>query len=231
MKNNYLSVVKKTAVFFLITFGMGISLAAAAGLYSINMQYKAENAVIPEYLKANEKTRGAIISIAEFTDMRQLDDKRIIGRVRERDDTGVPVMAKNLIPARAVANSFKEYMKKAGYNVASKIVQWDWKKETMPKGKGKLIISGSIDALEVTCWRGVFSHSYKANLKLTIVMVDVAKGKMIYSRKVEATSSKNALSFSEAELGAQLSTALGDAIKNVFENRAIAQKIKEVITQ
>lgn len=231
MKINYLHVPKKITVYVLITFGIFLSVAAAAGFYSTNMQYGAEKAVIPEYLKAGEKTRGAIISIAEFTDKRQLDDTKIIGQVRERDDTRVPVFTRGLIPGRAVANGIRHYLKKAGYNVADKIVQWDLKKETMPKGSGKVIISGTIDALEATCWRGVFSHSYKTNVKLTIILAAPSKGKMLYKRKVEGTSSKNDVSFSEGEMGAQLSTALGEAIENAFEDKEVAQEIKEAITR
>jgi hypothetical protein len=219
------------AAFVLITFGMGISASAATNQYSVNMQYGAEKAVIPEYLKADGKTRGAIITVAEFTDMRQVDDKKVIGQVKERDDTKVPVFPKDIIPTKAVANGIKEYLKKAGYKVADKTVQWDLKEETMPKGKGKVMIGGSIDELEVTCWRGVFSHSYKAKLKLTIVIADVEKGKIIFKSNVESSSSRDDVSFSEAQLGDQLSNVLGDAIGKVFEGKALAQKIKEVITK
>jgi hypothetical protein len=231
MKKNCLFVLKIIAVLVLIAFGLGISASAATSQYSINMQYGAERAVIPAYLKAEEKTRGAIITVAEFTDARQVDDKKIIGQVRERDDTRVPIFPKDVIPAKAVANGIKEYLKKAGYKVADKIAQWDLKEETMPKGKGKVIIGGSIEELEVTCWRGVFSHSYKTNLKLTIVFADLAKGKILYKRNVESSSSRDDVSFSEAVLGGQLSNALGDAIEKAFEDKAVAQKIKEAITQ
>ena len=171
MKNNCSFVLKRSAVLVLIAFGLGISDCATAGsLYSVNMRYDAAQAVIPAYLKADEKTRDAIISVAEFTDARQVDDKKIIGRVRERDDTRVPIFPKDVMPTKAVADGIKEYLKKAGYKVADKIVQWDLRKEeTMPKGNGKVIIGGNIEELEVTCWRGVFSNSYKASLKLTIV--------------------------------------------------------------
>jgi ABC-type metal ion transport system substrate-binding protein len=84
MKKNCLFVLKIIAVFVLLAFGLGISASAATNRYSINIRYGAEKAVIPEYLKAEEKTRGAIISVAEFTDTRQVDDKKIIGQVRER---------------------------------------------------------------------------------------------------------------------------------------------------
>ena len=231
MKKNYTFVMTGIAMFGLIIFGLGITARAATSQYSINMQYGAEKAVIPEYLKADEKMRGAVITVAEFTDARQLDDKKIVGHVRERDDTKVPVFLKDVIATKAVANGIKEYFKKAGYKVTDKIVQWDLKEETMPKWKSKVIIGGSIEELEVTCWRGVFSHTYKANLKLTIVIADLAKGKILYKSKVESSSSRDDVSFSEEELGGQLSAALGDAIKKIFEDKAVAQKIKEAITQ
>ena len=221
------------AVFAFIALGLGTSDCATAGgyFYNIDMRYDAVQAVIPEYLKAEGKARNAVISVAEFIDTRQMDDKREIGRVRERNDERSPVFPKNVIPTRAVANGIKAYLKKAGYKVADKIVQWDLKEETLPNGSGKIIIGGSIDELEVTCWRGVFSHSYKTNLKLTIVFADLTKNKIIYKSKVESAFSRDDVSFSEEQLGQQASTLLGDAIEKVFKEKDVAQKIKEVIVQ
>jgi hypothetical protein len=227
MKNKFSLI----AAVVLIIFGTGISVSAAGSFYNINMQYDAVNVVIPESLKADEKTRGAIITVAEFTDTRQVDDKKIIGQVRERDDTRVPVYLKDVIPANAVANGIKGYLQKADYKVADKIVQWNLKEETIPKGNGKVIIGGSIEEMEVTCWRGVFSHNYKVSVKLKIVFADLAKGKILYKGNVESSSSRDDVSFSEEELGGQLSAALGDAIQKVLEEKAVAQKIKEAIVQ
>jgi hypothetical protein len=219
------------AAVVLIIFGTCISASADTNFYNINIQYGAQKVVIPEYLKADGKTRDAIITVAEFIDARQVADKNIIGQVRERDDALVSIFPKDVMPTRAVANGIKEYLKKAGYKVDDKIVQWNLKEESMPKGKGKVIIGGSIESLEITCWRGVFSHNYKASVKLNVVFADLAKGKILYTSKVESASSRDDVSFSEEELGSQLSTALGDAIQKVFEDKAVVQKIKEAITQ
>jgi hypothetical protein len=231
MKNNSLFILKCMMVFVLITFGTILSASAADSNYNINVQYNAQQAIIPDYLKAEGKTRSAVVTITELNDMRKGDDKKIIGNVRERDDTRVPIFPQDSIPARAVASGIKDYLKKAGYKIADKLVQWDLNEKTIPKTKGKLIIGGSIEEMEVTCWRGVFSHNYKTNLKLTVIFVDAAKGKILYKRNVEGSSSRDDVSFSEAELGGQLNAALGDAIEKVFGDNAVAQKIKEVITQ
>jgi len=232
MKNDCLFVMKIIAVFVLMAFSLGMSGCATTNpiLYSVNLQYDEAQIIIPEYLKADQETRSALITVAEFTDTRQVDDKRIIGRVKERDNSKVPIFPKNVMPSKAVADGIKEYLKKANYKVADKIVQWDLTEETMPTKNGKVIIGGSIEELEINCWTGVFSNSYKANVKLNIIIADLAKGKIIYKGKVESSSSRDDVSFSEEEIGGQVSTALGDAIKNVFDDQVVAQKIKEAIT-
>jgi hypothetical protein len=230
MKNNHWLVLKKIVAFGLIVYGLSITgCVSTASLYSVNMRYDAVQAIIPVYLKADDKTPNTIISVAEFTDSRQIDDKKIIGRVTERDSTKALVFPKHVIATKAAAFGIKEYLKKAGYKVADKIVQWDLKEETIPKGSGKVIIGGNIEELEITCSRGVFINSYKASLKLTIVIADLAKGKILYKSKVESASSQEHISFSEARLGEQASIVLGDAIENFFEERVVAQKIKEAI--
>jgi len=232
MKNNYSFVLKRIALPVVITLGLGISGCATGGsLYSINMRYDAANAVIPADSKADEKTRDAVITIAEFTDTRQVEDKRLIGRVTERDGVKVLVFPKYVVPTKAVANGIKEYLKKAGYKAADKLVQWDLKEETMPKGMGHVLIGGNIEELEVSCERGVFANSYKISLKLTIVFADSAKVRILYKSKVESSLSRDDVSFSEEWFGDQASSVLGDAIEKVFQEKAVAQKIKEAITQ
>src|SRR5450759_3058990 len=105
MKNNHRLVLKKIVVLGLMVYGLGITgCALTASLYSVNMRYEAAQATIPVYLKADDKTSNTIISVAEFTDSRQIDDKKIIGRVTERDSTKVLVFPKHVIATKAVAN-------------------------------------------------------------------------------------------------------------------------------
>jgi len=159
-------------------------------------------------------------------------DKRIVGWVKELDGSKVSVFPKNDSPARAVALGIKEYLKKAGYKVADNIIQWDPRKEgNMPNEKGKVIIGGSVDELEVSCWTGVFSNDYKVNLMLTIVVADLAKGKILYKGNVAGENSRTGSSFSEGQLGVEASNVLSDVIEKIFEGKTVAQKIQEAITQ
>jgi hypothetical protein len=204
--------------------------ASSASLYSVNMYYDAEKATIPAYLKA-DKTANAIISIAEFTDKRQMDDQLVIGRVVEKDGMKNLVFPKNIKATKAISKGIKEYLRKAGYKVSDKIVQWDLKEETMPKEDFKILIGGTIDELEISCRRGFPSNTYTANIKLTIVFADMAKGKILYQSKVESNYTKEHVLFSEESLGEQAGIALGDAIEKLFEDKAVAQKLKEAIAQ
>jgi hypothetical protein len=205
--------------------------ALTTSLYSVNMRYDAAQATIPVYLKADDKTANTIISVAEFTDSRQIDDRLVVGRVEEKDGMKILVLPKYTKATKAISSGIKEYLKKAGYKVADKIVQWDLKEETIPRGVAKILIGGNIEELEISCRRGFLTNSYKANMKLTIYFADLVKGKIFYKSKVESSSSQEHVSFSEERLGEQASIVLGDAIEKVFEKRAVAQKIKEALSR
>ena len=214
----------------LISIFSFLGCAGPNSLYSVNMYYDADKAAIPAYLKA-DKASNAIISIAEFTDTRRMDDRLVIGRVVEKDGMKNLVFPKNIKVTKAIAKGIKEYLRKAGYKVSDKIVQWDLKEGTMPKDDFKILIGGNIDALEISCRRDFPTNTYATNMKLTIVFADMAKGKILYQSKVESSYTKEHVLFSEENLGEQAGIALGDAIEKIFEDKAVAQKIKEAIAQ
>jgi hypothetical protein len=198
--------------------------------YSVNMYYDADKVAIPVYLKA-DKASSAIISIAEFTDTRRMDDRLVIGHVVEKDGMKNLVLPKNVKATKAISKGIKEYLRKAGYKVSDKIVQWDLKEETMPKEDFKILIGGNIDELEISCRRDFPTNTYTTNMRLTIVFADIAKGKILYKSKVESNYSKENVLFSEENLGEQAGIALGDAIEKLFEDKVVAQKLKEALAQ
>jgi ABC-type transport system substrate-binding protein len=208
---------------------LSFSGCAGPGLYSVNMYYDADSATIPAYLKTNVKTSDAVISVAEFTDTRQIDDRLVIGRVIEKNDMDVLVMPKNIKTTKVIANGIKQYLRKAGYKVADKIEQWDLKEDTIPQRDGKVLIGGNIEELEIYCRRGFPSNSYKASIKLNVVIADVAKGKILYESKVEDSLLQEYFWFSEEHLGDQASIVLGNAIEKLFEDKVLAEKLKEAI--
>jgi hypothetical protein len=195
------------------------------------MYYDAEKAAIPAYLKADEKTSNAAVSVAEFTDTRKMDDKLVVGRVVEDDGTKVPVFPKNVTATKSISNGIKRYLRKAGYNVAYKTEQWDLREESIPLGDSKVLIGGNIEELEITCRKNFPSTSYKNNITLNIVFADMAKGKILYKTRVESSYVQEHVLFSENILGEQADIVLADAIEKLFEDKAVAQKLKEALAQ
>jgi hypothetical protein len=201
----------------------------ANSLYSVNLRYDAADAVIPSYLRADQKVQRETISVAEFTDTRKMEDRLVIGRVVERDGMKTLVLPQYTKPTQALAQGIKEYLRKAGYKVTAKLEKWDLKEENLPKINSRILVGGNIEEMEITCRRGFFTNSYKTTIKLNIILADLANNKIIYKRTVESVSSQEHVSFSEERLGDQASIALGDSIEKVFEEKALAQKIKEIL--
>jgi hypothetical protein len=219
------------AVLGLLVYCLGIIGCVASRLYSVNMNYDAGNANIPAYLKNDDKGRNTLITITEFGDIRKVDEPMVIGRVVEKNGMKTLVLPKYAKPTQALANGIKRYLIKAGYKIAGIAGQWDLKEETMPKVDSKLIIGGNIEELELTCRKGFPTDSYKASMKLTLVIADPAKGKILYRSSVESNTSLEHVSFSEARLEEQINIAMGDAIEKVFEDRSVAQKLKEALSK
>lgn len=218
------------AVLGLLVYGMGI-IGCSPKLYSVNMNYDAGKANIPEYLKNDDKGRNAVITVTEFVDTRKGDDQTVIGRVVEKNGVKTLVLPKYAKPTQAVANGIKRYLSKAGYKTAGVAGQWDLKEETLPKVDSELIIGGNIEEMELTCRKGFPTDSYKAVMKLTLVLADAAKGKILYRSSVESNISLEHVSFSEARLEEQINISMADAIEKVFEDRNLAKKLKEAMTK
>ena len=212
---------------------LSIVFSGCAGpkIYSINMYYDADQAVIPAHLKADGKASGAVISVAEFTDARRMDDQLVIGRVVKSDGTNILVFPKNVQATKAIPSGIKNYLKKAGYKVADKVEQWNLKEENMPQGDSKIIIGGNIEELEISCRKNISTNSYKSNIKLSVIFADMTKGKILYKTTVESSYSKEHVLFSENILGEQAEIILADAIEKLFGDKTIAQKLKEAMAQ
>jgi len=225
-KGSFLLIAIFLAPIFLLLSG-----CAAPKLYSVNMRYDAAQTAAPAYLQAEGKTRDALIVIAQFSDRRKIDDQKIIGRVVERDGANIKVFPQYALPEQAVTEGVKSYLRKAGYRVDDRSPQWDLQKKTMPKEAAKLLIGGSIDEMEIVCRRGIPTNSYIANIRLTIVFADISGGHIAYTRRVEATASKEHISFSEERMGDYMSSVLSAAIRNAFDDKAVAKKIKELTAQ
>ena len=202
---------------------------AGPNLYSINMYYDAEKAVIPNDLQTSVKSPGTDISVSEFTDNRQMDNQLMIGRVLQSDGSRSFVFPKSVKATKSVSNGIKNYLKKAGHKVTERLEQWNTKESDIPKGDSRLLIGGNIEELEINCRKGFFSNSYTGNIKLNIFFADTVKGKILYSGQVASHYYKETSLFSENMLEEEADIILGDAIEKFFEDKVVSQKFKEAL--
>jgi hypothetical protein len=226
---------KKNKLHYLMFIGLMmfcVSGCATTAIYSVNMGYDAQKAIVPSYLKPDQKALQTIIGVAEFTDVRKIDDSLVIGRVIEKNGMKVLVLPKYIRPTQAVAQGVREYLRKAEYNVSGVVGKWDLREETIPQvANGRILIGGAIEDMEVNCRRDFPTNKYMTKMKLTIYLADMVHKKILYRSTVEATTSLEHVSFSENRMGDQASMALGDAIEKLFEKREVAQKIREALGQ
>ena len=219
-------------IFLLLIMALSISGCATTGIYTISMDYDAENAVIPFYLKPDEKALQSIIAVAEFLDTRKIDDPLVIGRVIEKGGVRVLVLPKYARPTYTVADGMRQYLRKAGYNLSGVVDPWNLNEKTVPKVSHiRVLIGGTIEEMEINCRRDFPTNTYTTRLKLTIHIADMQEKKILYRTTVEATTSLEHVAFSEDRMGYQASFALGDAIEKTFAKIELADKINEALSR
>ncbi|MEN6507376.1 MAG: hypothetical protein ABFD63_01075 [Smithella sp.] len=219
-------------IFLLLIMALSISGCATTGIYTISMDYDAENAVIPFYLKPDEKALQSIIGVAEFLDTRKIDDPLVIGRVIEKSGVRVLVLPKYARPTYTVADGMRQYLRKAGYNLSGVVDPWNLNEKTIPEVSHiRVLIGGTIEEMEISCRRDFPTNTYTTKLKLTIYVADVQEKKILYRTTVEATTSLEHVAFSEDRMGYQASFALGDAIGKTFAKIELADKINEALSR
>jgi hypothetical protein len=212
-------------VFWVVVFCVVIVGCAPTRIYSVDMNYSANKAAIPAYLKTGGQKQAVTIAIAEFVDTRKVDDRLIIGRVIDKDGTKTLIMPKYIRPTQAVAAGIREYLIKAGYKVVRNVGVWDLKEGTIPDTDNKFILGGNIEELELSCRKGFPTDTYKARIKISIVLADAAAKKILYRMAVESNTSLEHVSFSEERLEKQINSALREAIEKIFEDKNFAQKL------
>ena len=219
-------------IFLALVMALSVSGCATSGIYSISMDYDAENAVIPFYLKPDEKALQSIIGVAEFTDTRKIEDPLVIGRVIEKGGARVLVLPKYSRPTHTVADGMRQYLRKAGYNLSGVVDLWDSNERTIPRiSHIRVLIGGTIEEMEINCRRDFPTNTYTTKLKMTIHVADMQERKVVYRTTVEATTSHEHVAFSEDRLGYQASVALGDAIEKTFAKIELADKINDALSR
>lgn len=203
---------------------MFLCACARQGPYSVDLLY-----ISPEKTSvADKKTKSLLITVAQFNDVRTVDDKRVIGKVIKSDGMKILILPKHRMPADAVTRAVRHYLNSEGYHVSSRTPDWNLSDDTIESGWGTIVVGGDIHEFELTCLKEMPIRKYKARVKLSVVFSDVAKKKLKFKVNVESSPSLEHIRFTEGKMTEVINDALAAAINRIFENREVHQKIKEI---
>jgi hypothetical protein len=200
---------------------------ARAPLYTVDIGY-----VIPlDKIKPAEAPKNVTITVAKFNDLRNVDDKMVIGRVMQAHKSPIPIFPKFHIPSVTVTRAVKAYMNKSGYAVATVTPDWNLSDDTIAKEWGDIVIGGDIHEFELICIKERPIIKYTARVKLTVVFADVTKQETKLKVNVESSPSLEHIRFTEGKMAEVINDALTAAVNKIFENEQVHQKLKEIVNE
>ncbi len=194
---------------------------ASPSIYSID----------PHYLPSPEKeqvSRGATLTLALFTDDRQLDDNIVLGRVIERGGRVTPVLPRHREPQQVVIQALSACLTLSGHSVAARHPRWDLREESIDQAWGRILIGGTINDLFIEYDRSKPLHTCSARVKLTLVLADVEEKRILHRVTVETKSQVQHLRFSETRIEEELSNALSEALEKVFAESEVMDIIASI---
>lgn len=219
-----------TIALLLFAFCAAVSLSACAPVspYTIDINYNSGDTT-PEF---NKDVWKLVLTVAKFNDLRQEEDKMVIGKVIKSDGTEIPIFPKFRIPSDAVTHAFKEYLTKAGDRLSADTPAWDLNKDTINQEWGNIVIGGNIHEFEITCNKELPIRKYSARVKFVAGFANVQKPGKIVKITVESTPTLEHISFSEQKIEEVMNEAMSVAIRRVFEsqevNRIFIEAVKEM---
>jgi hypothetical protein len=197
--------------------------ACSPAVYQINLKYEPSGQI----LKPEKSGSDFPITVAMFNDIRKVDDTLVLGRVTTLNGDRIPILPRYKKATEAVTTSIREYLFKSGYNVSKDMPGWDLKEETIGKDRGRILIGGNIDELEIVCEKSFPVKTYQAKAKLSFVLANVSDKRIFYRASVENSNSLQDVSFSEELLEKQINAVLSDALEQMFNDPKMKKTIEE----
>ncbi|HEU17812.1 MAG TPA: hypothetical protein ENO00_00300 [Deltaproteobacteria bacterium] len=197
---------------------------ARVPLYSVDIDYVTPlNKIRP----ADTSTKLSI-TVATFNDLRNVDDKMVIGKVMEANKLPIPILPKFHTPSVTVTRAVKGYLNKTGYTVSSRTPDWNLTDDSIEKEWGDIIIGGDIHEFELICVKERPVIRYRARVRLTAVFADVTQRETKFKVNVESSPSLDHVRFTEGKMTEVMNDALAAAVNKLFENEQVNQKIRAI---
>jgi hypothetical protein len=125
----------------------------------------------------NKKVQKLVLTVSKFNDLRQVEDKMVIGQVVEWGGSEIPIFPKFRIPPDAVTHAIKDYLRKTGYRLSIGTPDWDLNDDTIKKEWGDIVIGGNIHEFKIVCTKNCPIRKYIAKVKFVAVFANTRKSK------------------------------------------------------
>jgi hypothetical protein len=203
-----------------------VSGCAQTPLYTINIRYEPTKPP-PQ---AEGIVKKQILTVAEFNDVRDIDDHLKIGYVLKSGGKKIHVLPDKAKASEAVATGVRDYFHQAGYTVSGIQPAWDLQGKSIGRDWGNLVIGGTIHKLEIICDDSEPLSpvkTYSATVNLGVSFADTAAKRILYKTSVEGSASLKDVTFSPEKLQKQLNNVLSDVIEKLFTGQQFLQQMKK----
>lgn len=221
LKNRFL---KKISIFCLCLFA---SSCATVSVYNIDLRYEPTKHITKSDINIEKIT----FTITSFNDLREVENRIIIGKVIDSKGKEVPIATIKEKPAHAVTLAFRDAFYKAGLSISDIIPQWDLKEGSLKSEWGSIVIGGEVFKLEILVKDGIAMKHYETNIKLRLTIGDSRTSKIFYIPSYEATNRVTDITFSEEKAQKYLNSSLSALIERIISDYELWNKIEKQFTQ
>ncbi|MCX8110311.1 MAG: YajG family lipoprotein [Syntrophorhabdaceae bacterium] len=194
-------------------------------MYNVNLNYEpTKQATKPEI-----NLSKVVFTVAEFNDLRNMENKSVVGKVIESKSKETPIISLEKKPSYAFASAFKDALFRSGLTVAGDIPSWDNKEGSIKKEWGRIIIGGNINELELVVKDGIATKSYEAKVNVRIMVGDVKKSEIFYIPTYESANTITDITFSEEKAQRNLNAVISTVIDRLIADKELWKKIGDNI--
>ena len=209
-----------------VSFLLLLSAAGCAPkVYNVNVRYQPTKEIQPVVTDG----RKFGLTVAEFVDLRKMDDTLLIGRVIHSDGSSIPILPRVAKAPDAVTATLRSLLIQLGYGVSPERPTWDLREETIRPDWGKILVGGSIEELNVTCLDTFPRKHYTAKTRVTLAFGDVQKKRIFFRVTSESSSTLDHVIFSEEKLEDQINGVLSEAMEKAIEGPETAKQIRDAL--
>lgn len=198
---------------------------SSVSVYNVNLNYEPTRQASKPDINLNR----IVFTVAEFNDLRNMENKSIVGKVVESKGREIPIVSLEKRPSYAFAGAVKDAFFRSGLTVAGEIPKWDNREDSIEKKWGRIIIGGNIQELELIVKDGIATKSYEAKANVKIMIGDVKKSRIFYIPTYESANTVTDITFSEEKAQKNINGVISTVIDRLIADKELWNKIMEVV--